>query len=327
MNKLNDVVALCLRSQFLYGVIVALLTCLTLPAGASPQGVKRKLCDYLECANPVVMEQAKRCLLHKKVPLRCKEPGCERLVYARGVCSAHAEVKLCKTEGCQNIVQSRGLCIRHGGGARCQQPGCERSVQAKGLCVAHGGSRSCKEEGCQRSARLKGRCFIHGGGKRCQEQGCQKFAQSKGLCFLHGGGWRCQQQGCEKKAKTGGLCFFHGGGKRCSQEGCHKHVRRKGLCLSHVRELELQPEPELASTPDQQPEFELMELPEPDQAAEQELFRLASELESICPDFDLWGGCVDQQDLFGVTADLEHEHQEVLAFICELNQGIEDSDA
>ena len=85
--------------------------------------------------------------------IRCRQEGCDRALFAKGLCRAHA--------------REVGVLVPY---KRCSEPECGKHVAKRGYCVTHArargipmnrNSRKCEEEGCDKPTHKRGYCRVH----------------------------------------------------------------------------------------------------------------------------------------------------------------------
>ena len=130
---------------------------------------------------------------------KCSEPGCERVVKARGLCEPHAygrrirnKSDKCSQSRCTNVATNRGLCRRHAYGTKkCSVDGCTRDVHRRDLCYPHAyGTKKCSVDGCTNNT--------SSGNKKCTRHLCS-----------------CSYPGCNKY----GLIVPGNGSRFCGKHG------------------------------------------------------------------------------------------------------------
>lgn len=153
----------------------------------------------------------------------CSIEGCEKPLYAKGVCVTHYSRmkpgRACGFEGCTGTVHSGYYCPTHYSqrkktgemrpikyirpGGKCGEPDCDRPHKARGLCRRHYEAaqsrgdfpvRLCSVDGCSQRSRKRGMCATHYAqarrrgeieGPKCSVPGCDVYAARAGRCDRH----------------------------------------------------------------------------------------------------------------------------------------------
>lgn len=163
----------------------------------------------------------------------CSVEGCERKVYACGLCQSHnrrrrlygdplgapakREPRTCNVSGCRGKHLARGYCSKHYG----------RLTTYGSVMKRTSVPRSCSVPGCDLKHKSLGYCRLH----------YDRFKRTGTTVLTVKAPRGCQVFGCERPHKGHGYCATHLINSRdmgtCSMEGCAKPHKARGYCDTH----------------------------------------------------------------------------------------------
>jgi len=187
----------------------------------------------------------------------CSQPGCERLLFSRDLCSIHyRQIRKMERRTGKKLSSADPLpppiVRKPAKKGICSQPRCERLSSIRGLCTKHyqhrrkieirTGKKLSSTEPLPPLPPLKARKPAQ---KRiCSQPGCEQTSRSRGLCAMHYQQLnKIERRTGERLSSTDPLppppprIRKPAEKKICAEPGCEQTSRSRGLCRNHYGRL------------------------------------------------------------------------------------------